>query len=318
MIKCIWIFIFLGYPILSFAQERFEVYNGIGQVTVLHGQAVYLPFEIKIDTCLVRTGQYVQQNQALFSIDSYILAKTINDLEIEHLELKQNLYELEKNNLSIYESKVNLTQALQELEYAKKRWQDSEKLLQAGIISQEEYLWDKRRYQQSADHYKKQLILQKQVNNHTVYNEKVMLLNKKIKNSQHKIIQAKNHVKNPMVRANKKGLVLPVKLKSGEFYCQSGEKILNEQVILWLAPIENRRVELKLDQIDIYKVKVGNKAEIAFPAYGSQTIRSEVVEIDAMPEQNIIPAKYRVFLKMNSDEQIRLGTQARVKIYFDK
>lgn len=304
------------YSICSFAEPQ-ENYQGIGQVTVLSGQAIYLPFEAKIDTCLVRPGQYIKKNQPLFSLDLSVLEREIDKLEIDILDYKQQLFDLEKNNLTLSEAAVNLHQALQETEYAKKRWQDSDKLFQAGIISNEEYMWDKRRYHQAVDAYKKQLAMQKHLNNQSISSEKKLLLKKKTTRAQAKLVELKKFKKQPIFLANFEGLVTPLKLKTGEFYCVSGEKILSEQAILWLVPQQNRRIELKLDPTDLSQINIGNKADIVFLGYSNKNISSKVLEIDAIPEPNVLPPKYRIYLEMANADAIRIGTQARVKIYVD-
>lgn len=310
LIICLW-GIYLPF---DFA-KAIELYQGIGQVTVLSGQAVYLPFEAKIDTCLVRPGQYVKKKQPLFSLDVSVLEREIDKLEIDILDYKQQLFDLEKNNLTLSDAAVNLHQALQETEYAKKRWQDSDKLLHAGIISQEEYMWDKRRYHQAIDAYKKQLAMQQHLSNQTIYAEKKLLLRKKMVRGQARLIELKKFKKQPIFLADFEGLVTPIKLKTGEFHCISGEKILSEQTVLWLVPQQNRRVELKLDQVDLSQVNVGNKADIIFLGYSNKNISSKVLEIDAIPEPNMLPPKYRIYLEMTDADAIRIGTQARVKIY---
>ncbi len=304
----------ISYSTFSFADPQ-ENYQGIGQVTALSGKAIYLPFESKIDACLVRPGEYVKKNQPLFSLDRFVLDQEIDKIEIDILDYKQQLFDLEKNNLTLSESALNLHQAQQETEYAKKRWQDSDKLFQAGIISHEEYMWDKRRYQQTVDAYKKQLAMQKHLNNQTIFNEKKILLKKKMMRAQAMLTELKKFKKQPIFLAAFDGLVAPIKLKPGEFHCTSGEKILHEQDILWLVPQQNRRVELKLDQTDLSQVSIGNKAEISFIGYPNKSMSSKVLEIDAIPEPNVLPPKYRIYLEMTNAEAIRLGTQTRVKIY---
>jgi HlyD family secretion protein len=299
-----------------FAAEE-KIYHGIGQVTVLYGEAISFPFDAKISTCHVRPGQYVKKNQSLFSFNVLALEKEIQKLEIEYLELKQSLYELEKNNINLSEGALQLNQALQEAEYAQKRKQDSVRLLQAGIISHEEYLWDKRRHRQAVDNYKKQLAMHQHLKNRSIQYEKRLLLNKKIKSNQIQFKKIKTYISHPVFNAGQEGMVLPVKLKPTEFYCQSGEKILNDQIIFWLAPLENRRVELKMDQIELTQVKVGNKAEICYQGDFTKKYLSEVMEIDAMPESTNMPPKYRVFLKVQNAEEVKLGTQAKVKVYFE-
>lgn len=298
--------------------EITESYHGIGQVTVLSGQAIYLPFEARINTCLVRPGQYIKKNQPIFTLETSVLEREVHKLELEHLELKQSLYDLKKNKINITEEALNLSQALQETEYAKKRWQDSEKLLEAGIISKEEYIWDKRRHQQSLDNYNKQAVMHKHINDQAIYREKYMLVNKRIERSETRLKTIKRYLKAPTIVAGHEGLVLPVKLKTSEFYCHPGEKILSEQAIFWLAPVQNMRVELKMDQTELSQVKKGDKAEIIYPGYSAQKHSSEVIEIEAIPESSMMPAKYKVYLKVEEGQNLRLGTQARVKIDFDK
>jgi multidrug resistance efflux pump len=314
-ISHVYLLLLLVQPICFGNEEK--IYHGIGQVTVLYGEAISFPFEAKISKCHVRPGQYVKKNQSLFSFDVGVLEKEIQKLEIEYLELKQNLYELEKSNINLSEGALNLRQALQEAEYAQKRKQDSERLWQAGIISHEEYLWDKRRHRQSVDNYKKQLALHQHLTNRNIQNEKRLLLNKKIKSNQTLLKKIKTYASHPVFNAWQEGLVLPVKLKPTEFYCQAGENLLNEQVVFWLTPLEDRRVELKMDQIELSQVKVGNKAEIYYQGDFSKKYLSEVMEIDAMPESTNMPPKYRVFLKVQNAEQVKLGTQAKVKVYFE-
>lgn len=316
--KLIYALIFLWGLYLPFGfAEPHEIYQGIGQVTVLAGQAIYLPFESKIDTCLVRPGQYVKKKQPLFSLDISVLEREIDKLEIDILDYKQQLFDLEKNNITLSEAAANLHQAQLETEYAKKRWQDSDKLLQAGIISHEEYVWDKRRYQQANDAYKNQLVMQRHLNNQTISSEKKLLLKKKRVRAQGMLAELKKFKQQPIFFADFEGLVAPVKLKSGEFHCLSGEKLLNEQAILWLVPQKNRRVELKLDQTDLSQINIGNKANIKFLGYPNKNVSSKVLEIDAIPEPNVLPPKYRLYLEMENVEAIRIGTQARVKIYGD-
>lgn len=294
-----------------------ENYYGIGHVTVLSGQAIYLPFESKIASCYVRPGQYVKKNQSLFLLDKLMLEKEMYKLEVEQLELKQSLYDLDKNKIHQSEGALNLSQAFQEMEYAKKRFDDSQKLLDAGIVSEEEYLWDKRRHQQAIDNYKKHQTMAKHLNNHRISQEKRTLLIKKIKNTQLQLNQIKKYWHNPVLVSKQSGIVLPVKLKTNEYYCQPGEKLSADQAIFWLAPIENRRVELKLDQAELDYVKVGSKSEITYLGQGAHSFLSEVLEIEAIPEPNSSPPKYKVYLKAQKETNIRLGTQARVKVYFE-
>lgn len=301
---------------IVYCQEP-EIYHGIGQVTVLSGEAISLPFEAKIKTCYIRPGQYVKKKQALFLLDYANLDKELQKLEVEHLELKQSLYELDKNNLTFSESELNLKQAFEEKAYAQKRQMDSQKLLQAGIISQEEYLWDKRRFQQAQDQYNKQLAVHRHINDRSFLKEKRFLIIKKIRQTQTILYNIKKYISNSIFYAPSDGLALPIKLKSNEFNCQAGEKLSSEQAIFWLAPLENRRIELKMDQLELQQVKVGQKAEVVYHGNPNKKYASEIMEIDSIPESNNLPPKYKVFLKVGDVPDLKLGTQARVKIYFD-
>ncbi len=66
-----------------------------------------------------------------------------------------------------------------------------------------------------------------------------------------------------------------------------GEKISLNQIAFVMESIDKYELELDVSESDISKVKIGNKAEITFDAYGEDIpVRSEVLEIE--PSETVI------------------------------
>lgn len=102
--------------------------------------------------------------------------------------------------------------------------------------------------------------------------------------------------------------------KSGSSYSDT------EAIAITVTPSDEIFVTAKIDEMDITKVSVGQKAQVTIDSLGDKTFEGEISEISNTPENasdSSSTAKYAVLVKLPLDEKMKFGMSASVNVLVD-
>lgn len=132
------------------------------------------------------------------------------------------------------------------------------------------------------------------------------------------LAEAEAHLRATIVRAPIAGTILHVHKKAGETVSE-----LRETPILTMGDITNLRVRAEVDEIDVAKVRVGNRAYVRADAFGSERFWGTVASINPSLGRKRIrtdEARERLDVKVlevliNLDQADRLMAGLRVDVF---
>ncbi len=123
------------------------------------------------------------------------------------------------------------------------------------------------------------------------------------------LLDAKQTLLDHYIRAFFDGVIASIDVKKGE-------SVSSNTVATLIT--KQKVAKISLNEIDVVKVKMGQKATITFDAIDDLTITGEVVEIDALGEVNQGVVTYNVKIAFNTqDERVRPGMSTSVAIITD-
>lgn len=125
-----------------------------------------------------------------------------------------------------------------------------------------------------------------------------------------RVSQAAAEASKNSLRAPFNGVVTAVDLKSGEYATMGGGKSIS------LISDSQFEIESKVSEVDVAKIKVGDKAEVTFDAYGdSEKFEATITNISpAGVITDGVPTYKTIFSFVTKDERIRSGLTANIDV----
>ncbi len=93
---------------------------------------------------------------------------------------------------------------------------------------------------------------------------------------------------------------------------QAGEVVTNTSVLYWVGEPDKLWVTADVDEEDIPRIKVGQRALIKADAFPDQALRGDVVEIT--PKGDPVQKTYRVRIGLPADTPLKIGMTTEVNI----
>lgn len=274
-----------------------------GMVAPIKSSVVVSPIEGVVEEKYFEYGQFVKKDQALFKIHSSQLEKEYREAITSYLKTKSQYY--------INKAKLN----------------DDEALQKEGIISRNDYQNSQNTASDSyvaflqADQSLKQ-VLEK---THGKWEEAQAL---KLEDREAVTKALLNKVDTLTLSANAEGVALMPDKSAGEEGGASklllGSQVKSGQVVAVLGDLSGLSVAVSINQVDVNRVKVGQKAFVSSDGFPGLVLQGEVVEVGAQgiaSSTNVTTFPVKIEVKNLSDkarEKIAVGMTAMVKVVVEQ
>ncbi len=238
------------------------------------------------------------------------LKKSLQDLDKDLVNLEKdfnNLYlvlpeKVKEIDLQIERDERNLLQAQKDLEDLKYRNKVSEEDKQIDIKTQ------KQDYEIAVKNFNKKYI-------NIAESEEVKLLENTLKQAQIAIDQVNKKIENYILKAPFDGVVDSFSLKVWDNLSTNS----SEEKYIHIVNPNMMEIKIKLDQIDIVKVKKGMEAQVNFDSYPEKIFTWTLDTIDSKPIDENGVKKYQVKMVIDKwDLNIFSWMSANVDIVFEK
>jgi len=295
-----------------------------GKLVPYESMEIISPYHATIHKKHVNYGDQVTAGQLLFELTSAELTEKLAQANIELIEATFQ-FEKQKNWLQSHEvlqAKSNVNRALQYTHHQEARYLQTQKLVEAGVVSTEEYLLDKRSYEESRQQVEnaKRYYIEVKKNGDKTHLALAKLRYDQAKSQVESLTRKNTSLK---VLAPINGVVLaPTTPTKSEGSILSNKKALREgESIIQIASQERFTVRIKVDEYDIIHLKKEQKAEITLPALGGEKLKGKILSLYSQSEvkEPHHAAQFEVNILLdevpqNLKEKILLGMSAIVNL----
>lgn len=286
-------------------KEHFE--NALfysGTLMPLHIINIPAPADGVVVDVNFKYGQSVKKNDWLLKINSDQLQKDYNDALTAYLGAKDKL------------------------ESAKSKYKSSKELFRLGIISEENYKADKSEFDNANMNYLRS-VYAIQSTLKTTHGSFDNIKDLKISdiNAVNKALKVKYNNLNIIARGSGVALAPPKVTNDDNGKVMLGSEVKRGQVLLAIGDLDGVSVDINVTEIDIEKIKRGEKVEISGVAFPNVTLQGYVSQVDSQAASSnaytgglpsfqakvIVPK-----LTAKQKKVIRVGMSAKIRLVANK
>lgn len=247
------------------------------------------PISGKVAQVLVRYGDVVKAGQPLVTMD-------INEALIKHREAKAahikaltSYKQMEKwdTGTDVVRAQRSLTKAKMSLENQKKKLAESERLYKKGIISASEYDSERHQYtNQQMDYQTAEEELKAAKEKGNVDNQKVSRF--ELDNAEARLKQTEHDIANATILAPVSGIIM--KPASGgqakdSKSVERGASFQQGELLLAIGDLSGYSISCKVDEVDVTKVKLGQKVRVTGDAFPGEQLTGVIQSISPQSEE---------------------------------
>ncbi len=267
-------------------------------------------------------GDYVQKGDILYQMDTKDLAKNVRSARVAYIEL------LEKYNQIVgWDSSLVVMQAKRKYELSKialtnerKKLQETKKLFEKGIIPRVEYEQATTAYKKAEyDYENAKQSLETEMDKGSADKKQVLRL--KLDNAKEGLDEIEARYEATLIRAPVSGIVLRPELTNGSIgeFKNEGDMVNDGDLVATIGATESYIINSSVGELNVKKIKVGQKVAISGPGFRGVKIDGKV---DWIASTATINDNFRYFplrisfsdLPDSVSKQIRLGMYAEMFI----
>ena len=281
------------------------------------------PLSGSVKEKLFNYGDKVEKGMVLIKMDTSKIESEYRRAKASYLKITQRLTELEnwENGMEVKRSRQALTLAALSLKSLKRKLHDTERLFNMGIVPTSEY-----------DSMKEQLV-NMQLNYNASQQALKAVLNRADKrnieiarleniNAQLKMKDLKDQMGRSIIKAPVSGIVILPVSSSGKKDKKEPEKGISfdkGQIMFAIGDLEGLSIKVSVDEVDISKIKKGQKAIISGDAFPDIVFDGKIFNISsqATAKRNIPAFDITVIVEHVTPEQrrkLRLGMSANIEV----
>ena len=246
------------------------------------------PLSGKVAQVMVRYGDVVQAGQPLIAMDTAEAQIKYREAQSAYIKASANYRQMEKWDTGSEVTRANrsLTKAKLSLENQKKTLDESERLFKKGIIPATEYESARQQYTNQ------QLDFQSAVEEQKAAIEKGNTENRKVaryemENAESRMKQAEHDMASAVVLAPVSGIVMKP-LASGQAKegksVERGGSFQQGEVLLAIGDLSGFSVGCKVDEVDVTRVKQGQKVRVTGDAFPGEHLSGTIQSISPQAE----------------------------------
>ncbi len=284
------------------------------------------PVHASIAAKFVNFGQKVTKDQVLFELSSPDLLARLNEERMRLFENKQHLEKLLhwQSSYEVLQAQYNVNRAEDEYHHAQERFEQTQKLYKAGIVSKEEFASDERSYKHNLNHLNQTTQHLKDIKRKGD-EQYIEIAKMKVAQSQNHIKLLNDKVEALTIRSPLTGIFLPPfrNENTKEWGNAYQRKSYHEDQSLGVvAENDNVYVQIKVDEYDIVNIKKDQLAIVALPALGGKKLKGKIQDINLLTNKatsNQPVANFDVKIKLDEmsaplKEKMLLGMTASVDL----
>lgn len=273
----------------------------------------------KVVAVLVREGDRVAKGQLLLRLDTEDLeisrAQILAQLQSAQIDLEELLKQ--PTLVELRSKEAQYTEALLGFEEAKKTLTRNEKLFASGAISQEELEASRN---EVVRREKALLVAQAELEEtrKKPKTEDVERAKARIAEIEASLRSIERRIAKAEIRSPLSGIVLKVDVEEGDFV-SSGTSASGGTSPVVVADLSTMQIDVPVNEVDIPRVKVGQKVRITLDAFPGKVFEGEVVSIayQGKTTENVVTYDTTVYLP-NPDNLLRAGMTANVEIIVEE
>lgn len=290
--------------------------------------AVTAPAVGTVQTMPVKFGQSVTKNQLLFQLTSPQLPKAREEANQRLAAAKSRVEELKQWNYQVEAQQLQyqMTRSNAEVERISARFEQTQKLFAAGIISKEECLQEQRMLEDAKQNHRYLELMYsklKQSSEGKLYQDAQQAL----KIAQAELVAIEEQFQALTLHASEPGILLPPANSKGDLPTSTlvGQHVNAGDVLGYLGSTHQWIVELLIDEMEMQNLTENQTVSITLPAVPSAKLSGKVAQINKnqLKAGNTNFIQYPVIIELDAlpnvlKNQIWFGMSAHVAAEFEK
>lgn len=138
--------------------------------------------------------------------------------------------------------------------------------------------------------------------------------NNNISNQKIAIQQAQNTLNNDLTTKNKENLTAPISGTVVTVSAQNGDTLQNGKSLATVEDLSNLQLDVPVDELDIDKVKAGQKVDISFDDIKDKKYTGSVVSLSLLGKTTNNVTTYDVLVSIDNPDSVKLGMNANATI----
>jgi HlyD family secretion protein len=322
-----WIPAFAGITILFaflFAPLTWaDTISYTGRLMPAHQTILYSPVKARVVALSVPYGATVQKGDVLWKLQSDDLDNRYRAAKAARLEAEQRLYNTKQLQLPLITLQNQLKRAQLSENRARHRAQHTEKLFQAGIVSEEEKTFDKQALEDAEQTIQEtHIALQEVAQQHDGKAQAIAQLQYDNALEEEKRLQKqKLHL---VVKAPSAGVLLPPpKTQNTMAALTLGAFVQEEQPLGIVAEIGGYHVEIRVDELEVVQLQEGQPVTAALVAFPDIPLKGVVHQVGRHPLEEgsqALWAQYEVVVALEAPQStvpLQYGMQVTTDIETD-
>lgn len=284
---------------------------------------VVSPLAGKVKERLFNYGDKVKKGQVLLKMDTSEVEVRYREAKAAYMKSLQQLRELEdwKNGSDVRRSRRSLTMSQRTLESQQRTLQDTERLFQKGIIPASEY--------ESAKEQLHNLMLDLKAAQEELKSvlergsaENVEIARLETENARIKFRELKEQMKGATILAPVSGIVILPDVSKESKDSKTVEKGMSfeqGQAMVLIGDLSGLSVKTKVDEVEISKIKKGQKVMVSGDAFSGISLDGEIAHISSQAVKKGSIPSFDITINVNSltpeqRKQARLGMSANLEV----
>ncbi|MEK8020534.1 MAG: HlyD family efflux transporter periplasmic adaptor subunit [Candidatus Parabeggiatoa sp.] len=299
--------------IIVVKQETLQTKLSItGKIEPLNQMEILSPLEGMVKEKHFQYGELTKKDRVLLVIDTTQEEVKYREAHAAYIKAQTEVKKLRdwKNSPEVARARRNLTKAQYGLKTTQRELEEIRRLLKKGIVatSELEKIEESDR-NQKLDYQSVIEELEIVLEQGSKENLRISELNRK--NAQFKMQEMEERIKNAKVVSPIDGVVLlPINTKEdAPTEIQHGSFVKQDQVLFTIANLQGFTIKSKVDEIDILKLKIGQKVTITGDAFEDITLEGAIKHISSQADkenvQEGMPSRFAVTIAVSklTDEQ---------------
>jgi len=308
------------------SSEFVEMIAGPGQVEPV-SEDIKLGSELsgKLQSVNVAEGDSVHKGEVLAALENGDYRAELASANAEVLEKEAMLRKTTNGarEQERAEARASMREAQAVMANAQAELARRQSLYQSGVISREEldhYLREydvaKEQYQEKSDHYS--------LLNTASREEDVSFAQADLELARANAAEAQAKYEKTFIKSPIDGVVLRVHHRAGESVSNSA---VNPDPVLTIGDVSVRRVRVDVDESDVNRVRVGQRAYVMADAYGKQKVWGRVVQVGELlgpktihtdePGERVDRKFLETVVQLDSDANLPMGLRVDAFILTD-
>lgn len=297
-----------------------------GKIEALPGAEIEIGSELtgRIERFIVKEGDFVKKGDLIATLENRDIKAKLREAETQAAVARARFKEVASGSREeeIRKAGASLDGAIADMHLTSAELERHERLYRQGMVSQAELDQKKAAYNVAISRVKEaeeaKSLLEKGPKQET------------LKLNEDMVKQAEAAVEYYRRLLDKTIIKAPISGKVIRKYIQEGELVnlvSAETLLAAIADMESARVNAEVDETDIGKIKVGDRADVTSDAYPGKTFKGEIEEIADYvgirkvkpnnPAKNMDMKVVQVKIKLNEKTPLRLGMTVDVRIFPD-